>query len=368
VLVPARTTRLGWRSKLALAAASVALSLALAEIGARIVHRGAFPYLNIFTPDARYGVRLAPHASARVKSRLGRITEIRTNALGFRGPEWPEAAPGARERRVLIVGDSQMLGYGVDWPDATAPMLERLLGPGTRVLAAAVPSWGPFEYQQAIAELAPRYRPGDVIYVVNAANDWFETAPHVHRTTARDGWAAAVGGVGGAPPPAPSALRTLLLGRLHLVYAVRRLAAHVGDGEPPAEVAARRLVAALADRDRPAAAAGLRSPLGSAVAEAARTCGRLGCRLTVVVLPLDVQVDAAEWQKYRAQPEDVSPTLALTEDLVADARALGVAVVDVRPALAAAGPGAFLADDLHLAPRGHKVVAEAITDAIARAQ
>src|SRR5687768_3264761 len=106
---------------------SLAAGLAIAELGAGRLHGGAFPYLNLFENDSRYGVRLAPNASTRVRSRDGRITEISTNALGFRGPEWPQGAPAGR-RRVLVLGDSQVLGYGVAFEDTMGAQLARLSG------------------------------------------------------------------------------------------------------------------------------------------------------------------------------------------------------------------------------------------------
>src|SRR5262245_53429061 len=171
---------LSLRAKVATALVSAALALVAAELAARRLHGGAFPYLNIFEPDARYGVRLAANASAHVRSPQGRITEIATNARGFRGPEWPEPPRGdaaGEPLRVLVLGDSQMLGYGVAVEDATPAALERVLAPrdrGAVVRGAAVPTWGPGEYALALEELAPAFRPRFVVFVANAANDWLE--------------------------------------------------------------------------------------------------------------------------------------------------------------------------------------------------
>jgi len=54
-------------------------------------HHGAYPFLNIFEPDAELGVRLRANAATRVRSRSGRTTDIRTNSLGFRGREARDA-------------------------------------------------------------------------------------------------------------------------------------------------------------------------------------------------------------------------------------------------------------------------------------
>src|SRR5688572_12843381 len=136
---PAR--QLPLRGKVILASISLVASLAIAELAARITRAGAFPYLNIYVNNPRYGVVLEPHARTHIRSRHGRVTEIKTNALGFRGPEWSLRAD---RPRVLLLGDSQMLGYGVGEQQAIAARLSELAG--VDVINAAVPSWGPFEY------------------------------------------------------------------------------------------------------------------------------------------------------------------------------------------------------------------------------
>src|SRR5450432_545928 len=111
--------------KLLLCGLSLAASLAIAEAGAAALHHRAYPYLNLFVPDARYGVRLQADATTRVRSRDGRVTEISTNSLGFRGPQWPTGEPAGK--RVLLLGDSQVLGYGVPYEAAMGSNLgERL--------------------------------------------------------------------------------------------------------------------------------------------------------------------------------------------------------------------------------------------------
>jgi hypothetical protein len=57
---------------------------------------------------------------------------------------------------------------------------------------------------------------------------------------------------------------------------------------------------------------------------------------------------------------------SLTDDVLATAASLGLDAVDARPALAAAEPGAFLNGDLHLSPKGHRAVANALAEALRR--
>lgn len=342
---------LSWRARAALAAGSLVLALGAAEGLARLVHRGAHAHLDLYRADARYGVTLEPGGRARLRSRTGRVTEVAINRQGFRGGEWPGEARDVVPGRTLVLGDSQAFGYGVDWKDTFSARL-----PG-EVLNAAVPSWGPLEYLRALEALAPRYLPSRVVLVANAANDWFEAAvPNTRRTSAEDGWA--VRARPDRPRPRAFPGRELLLGRSHLALAVRRLFLRGdSDGEPAPADAARTLLRDVAKLRR---AGAHRSRLTPLVAAADRVCHAHGCRLVVAALPLDVQVDPAEWRKYRSAPADLSPTLVLLEDLVADARALGVDAIDLTGALRAASPGAFLPDDYHLSPRGHAAVAHAL--------
>jgi len=50
----------------------------------------------------------------------------------------------------------------------------------------------------------------------------------------------------------------------------------------------------------------------------------------------------------------------LLDDLVDSAEALGALGVNTLQALSAAEPGAFLPNDLHMTPKGHRAVASAI--------
>ncbi len=338
------------------------VALALAEAVAGWVRGGAYPFLNVFVADPIYGVRLEPDACTATRSREGRVTEVCTNAQGFRGRDWTEAPlPVPVPGRVLLLGDSQMLGYGVDVEDATAARLEQRLGDGAEVLSAAVPTWGPPEYAAAVAELAPVYRPEVVVFVANLANDWFEVrVPNARRTTALDGWAAH-----DLPATAEATWfpgRSFLFGRSHLVFAVRELSAR-RRGPPPAPAAmAQRLSREVATLLRPEGPH--RSRVTPQVLAAVEACRPLGCRVVVATLPLDVQVHAAEWAKYDGEPIDMTGTTRLAAGLLTDALRHDLPAIDLLPALHAASPGAFLPDDYHLSPAGHAAVAQALAPVV----
>jgi hypothetical protein len=106
------------------------------------------------------------------------------------------------------------------------------------------------------------------------------------------------------------------------------------------------------------------SPLTPALRDAKKICDKHGARLFVVALPIDVQVSSAEWAKYNALPVEMEESKILLDDIVASARSIGADGLDATKALAAAEPGAFLDGDIHMTPKGHRALAEAIAKAL----
>ncbi len=345
-------TRLGFQ--LLLAATSVVGSLALAELAARTLRGGAFTFLNIFEPDARYGVVLTPGATARLRSRTGTLTHVAVNPQGFRGPDWTTLPAHSR---VMVLGDSQMFGYGVEERDAVAQQLAVVSHGRWHGLAAAVPTWGPMESVLAAQELIPRHKPERVVFVANLTNDWFEApVSNTRRTTAVDGWTTRV--LANMAPPVSFPLRGWLFGHSHLFYALRTLGQLGAVAQPPIADAPHRLLRELpALQQTPPPHQSRLTPHLLAVVD---LCRSNRCKVTLALLPLDVQVHAGEWTKYRGSPADLSPLSQLTTTLTQEARNHGVDVLDLLPALRAASPGAFLSDDDHLSPGGHRAMATAL--------
>jgi hypothetical protein len=97
--------------------------------------------------------------------------------------------------------------------------------------------------------------------------------------------------------------------------------------------------------------------------------------IVLVVFPVEVQLDAAAIERYRRDFGVTVPTQALDGDaqrrLQAFGAAHGVPVIDLLPALRAAGgddlylrTGLVRFDPVHPSPRGHRIVAEAIYQAL----
>jgi len=419
-----------WK-KVGLALISTLCALVLAELIATWAMGGAYPYLNIYAADSVLGVRLQPEASTTVESPLGRTTEVETNALGFRGAAFGESpgagqvlsqsrphpqrptreSPGAGQvlsqsrphpqrptrespgaARVLIVGDSQVMAYGVAEPDGFVSRLGRG-DKGRDVMGAGIPTWGPAEYTLVARELVERFRPAVLVVVINAVNDWNEADfPNVGRTAERDGWAVGLTPGQVVHPVTDFPLRHFLMSRSHLVLAWR-LMVH-GNPHERAIAPAWTFVSQAAALNR--AKAPWRSKLGPHLAAIHALCLRAGCRVLTVALPDDVMVDTREWAKYLrpdadgagavpapTSPTDLTAVAALMQGLATDALTLHERAMrrvgggspqemlgqipgylDLTRALVAASPGAFLPDDFHLSERGHEAVAKALEPAL----
>jgi hypothetical protein len=199
----------------------LSLGLVLAEVAFRVRDDGAFPHLNIYVADEKQGVRLEPNAELKLRVGDNPLTSVHTNDQGYRGADWP--APTAGE--VLVVGDSQVFGLGVeDGETFSAKLSEALAVP---VLNAGVPTWGPGEYTTAVEEVLRERKPAVVIYVLNLSNDLFEAdRPNNQRHRVWDGWAVRAETAPKDVTEFP--FRKALMSKSHLVFGVRKLM-HVKD-------------------------------------------------------------------------------------------------------------------------------------------
>ena len=209
------------RRRLGRAAAQALLGLAIGlgvtELGFRGRDGGAFPLINVYARDARRGVQLAPGSVTDVGRPGERVTRVRVNGEGYRGPSWP--SPSRDE--VVVIGDSLSFGLGVAEEEALAARLHAALPGSPAVLDASVPTYGPPEYLITMQQVLARRRPGTVVLTVNLINDLAELdRPNARRHTAVDGWAARVT-PGEAPAPA-SPLRELAIRRSQAAFALWR--------------------------------------------------------------------------------------------------------------------------------------------------
>jgi len=111
----------------------------------------------------RYKITL-PHARIRSYG-----TEIRTNALGFRGPQVAPKQPG--EYRVVVLGDSMTFGPGMaDGRLYTAQLEQRV--PGARIINLAVEGYNVLHYQAVLEEVGLALQPDLIVVALFPVNDF----------------------------------------------------------------------------------------------------------------------------------------------------------------------------------------------------
>lgn len=218
---PPRGGAKSWRRRLVIAgqiALGLGLGLVLTEVAFATRAEHAFPHVNFYVPDAELGARLEPGAEMAFRLGDNPLTHIAVNSKGYRGPEWPAESPG----EILVVGDSQVFGLGVDDDQTFSAVLATELA--RPVLNAGVPTYGPPEYLATTrALLEEREGIDTVVYVLNFLNDPFELErPNRERHAIWDGWAVQI-----ETAPKPEDIvefpgRRWLMSRSHTVYAARR--------------------------------------------------------------------------------------------------------------------------------------------------
>ncbi len=127
----------------------------------------------LYVPDRRLFWRLAPGVDMQVENEVletrgAPVTwTIRTNALGFRGPD--RNAPSGL--RVLALGDSCTFGFRVAEEATYAARLEAICAPQrVTVLNAGVPGYTTHQGTLLLASLLDTYRP-DVVTIAFGTND-----------------------------------------------------------------------------------------------------------------------------------------------------------------------------------------------------
>ena len=164
--------------------AGLLVGLGLVEAAFYARAGGAFPHVNCYLPDAELGVRLEPGATQRISFSGNPVTSVRINQAGLRGADLPPPADG----EIIVVGDSQVFGLGVEEDETFSARLAAETG--RPVVNAGVPTYGPPEYAALARRLAAERKPETVVFTVNFVNDLFEwDAPNAQRHAEWDGWA-----------------------------------------------------------------------------------------------------------------------------------------------------------------------------------
>ena len=340
-----------------------ALQFAVFEAALRIWgHSEAAPsFETLFVPDPAIGYRLRPNARTRyVTAEFD--TRIAINAQGVRD-DAPIGPKPANERRIVVLGDSLVLSVQVDAHETFCRLLEQELNSGGgpihyRVINAGVQGYGPVEELLFYREVASAFQPDLVIATIFVGND------------AEDAYGLR-GRLQGTPRPATDAVteslsarlrrvvrRSLVLQvlRLRVVSVTDRLSNWLSPPEPPLQSYAAKPAARVAEGLRVSA---------DCVRQIAADAAAAGARTMVMLMPARFQVDDADYGRLKDIVSGSGGSLvrdAATVRFAEALRPLGLPEFDALPPLRAAlpGPDVFFQQTVHLTPRGHRVVADAL--------
>jgi len=318
-------------------------------------------FQGLFTVDPLAGYRLEP--GARIRFTTSEFdTEIAINRSGVRDDEELGSKPPG-ERRIAILGDSLVLSVQVPFEQTFGELLERRLNARQsryryRVINAGVQGYGPVEELFFLRSVVIPLQPDIVIHTLFVGNDAEEALTSAPR-------------LAGTARPVSETLRedaatgmrrlvrrsmVLQILRLRTVPVVERFAGPLKAPEAPLQ--------SYAEHPAPRIAEGLAIVRRSVQAVRDEAAGA-GARAAVVLMPARFQVDDADYGRLRdavAQSGGQLRRDGATERFDRALADTGIPRFDVLPALRRAlpGPDLFFQQTVHLTPRGHEVVAEAL--------
>ena len=318
-------------------------------------------FQGLFTGDPVVGYRLKPHARVRYETSEF-VSQIDINGLGVRDDEEIGAkAPG--ERRIVVLGDSLVLSVQVAHRESFTELLEQRLnrnaagGVRYRVINAGVQGYGPVEELLFFRKLASALQPDLVLHALFVGNDAEEALASEPRLSGSRSATEAIA------EDAVTRLRRLVrrsmvlqVLRLRVVSARERFAGVSAPPEPPLQ--------SYAANPAPRIAQGL-AVVRQCVEQVAAHAESLGARTAVALVPARFQIDDADYGRLREGVRQAGGELvrdAATERFHGALAGIPLPRVDLLPALRAhvPGPGLFFQETVHLTPRGHEVVAEAL--------
>lgn len=366
------------RRRLALLIAIVLSQFVLFEAGLRLQagSEAAPGFRALFMPDPQTGYRLRPGAETRFVTNEF-TTDIAINPQGVRDRPIGPKAPG--ERRIVILGDSLVMAVQVPLDETFGKRLERRLNAELaasasasrsasatasakaepapthyRVINAGVQGYGPVEELLFYKNVVSTFDPDLVLLTVFVGNDASEALGSAWRlsTSTHDD-----------PPAEGTVTRLRRLARSSMVLQMARMRLQVATERVGARVPERPLKAYLEERsdeiDR-----GLEVARQCVQQIEALAAGQ-GARVGLVLMPARLQVDDADYGRLAQMTREAGGVMvrdAATTRFHEALAPLGLPMLDPLPAMRKMlpGPDLFFQSTVHLTPRGHEVMAEAL--------
>jgi lysophospholipase L1-like esterase len=318
-------------------------------------------FQGLFEGDPEIGYRLKPYARTRFATSEF-AADIAINGIGLRddeeiGPKPPD------ERRIVLLGDSLVLSVQVPFSETFGELLERRLNArGSpvryRVINAGVQGYGPIEEQLFFRKLVTAVQPDIVLPVIFVGNDAEEAFGSQSKLAGAQRGAVEIVGNSLATRLRRIVRRSMVLQilRLRVLAATERFTTRLAPPEPPLQ--------SYAAQPAPRIAEGLAIARGSIEAIMATASGA-GASTAVVLMPARFQVDDADYGRLREAVANAGGELVrdgASERFDRELSAVPIPRLDLLPSLRRAlpGPDLFYQETVHLTPRGHEVVAEAL--------
>jgi lysophospholipase L1-like esterase len=347
--------------RLALVAAIFAVQFAVFEAALRTwgSSEAAPAFQGLFEGDPVLGYRLKP--GARVRFATDEFdTEIRVNSAGVRDDDEIGEKP-LNEQRILILGDSLVLSVQVPFGQTFGELLERRLNSrGSplrfRVINGGVQGYGPVQELLLLRSLLPVVKPDliiETLFVGNDIEDAFSAAPLLEPRQRPITEAARAAVITRLRRLVRSSMVLQVL-RLRVLAATQRFTRTAGPPEAPLQ--------SYAAHPAPRIAHGL-AVIHRVVQQMQQQGGAAGARTAVMLMPARFQVNDEDYGHLRDAVTQSGGTLvrdAAGERIDQALRDIPVPRFDALPALRAAGADAFFLRTVHLTPRGHEIVAEAL--------
>ena len=345
---------------------SLAIGLGVFEGGLRLLGLGPPVTLNAF--DADLGWSKTPSTTLRRGNAEGFEVEFTFNAAGLRDDAGVTAGALPDAYRVIALGDSFTLGFSVKRDDLFVDLLEgwwNAEGRGVQIVNTGTEGYSTDQEVAWLETHGAAWDP-DLVLLFTYENDLFWNGQSHYTDLPKPRYTAAGTREPGAlqAPPARPWHQSTAIGNL--------LISGPDEGvelfQPGTVRLPKEMGALLTDRpdfmEEPIART------GGAMLALARQAQALDARVVVVPIPSHSAIDSGYHDKFQARMGLAAGTWDPDQpvDLMLDAaRAAGLDVLDVRPALesaAAGGDDLYFQKDWHLNPLGNRALARALHEGL----